>query len=59
MTFYLYDELRDVSPESKHIGTLGITSILEHEYGLFIGLVQYLILMRSIDSMRASRPLAI
>ena len=25
------NELRIVSPESKHIGTLGITSIIEHE----------------------------
>ena len=31
-------ELRTVSPESKHTGTLGITSILEHEYELPIGL---------------------
>ena len=26
------DELRTVSPESKHIGTLGITSMLEYKY---------------------------
>ena len=26
------------SPESKHIGTLGLTSIIEHAYGLSIGL---------------------
>jgi hypothetical protein len=34
------DELRlgTVSPESKHIGTLGITSMLEHKYELLIGL---------------------
>ena len=32
------DELRIVSPESKHIGTPGITSILEHGYELLIGL---------------------
>jgi hypothetical protein len=29
--------LRIVSPESKHIGTPGITSILEHMYELLIG----------------------
>ena len=28
----IIDELRTVSPESKHIGTLGITSALEHKY---------------------------
>jgi hypothetical protein len=33
----LSDELRIVSPESKHLGTLGITSIIEHEYELLIG----------------------
>jgi hypothetical protein len=32
------DELRIVSPESKHTGTLGITSILEHKYELLIRL---------------------
>jgi len=32
------DELRIVSPESKHAGTLGITSILEHKYELLIRL---------------------
>ena len=31
-------ELRFVSPESKHLGTIGLTSILEHEYELLIGL---------------------
>jgi hypothetical protein len=31
-------ELRIVSPESKHLGTIGLTSILEHEYELLIGL---------------------
>jgi hypothetical protein len=31
------NELIIVSPESKHIGTLGITSIIEHEYELLIG----------------------
>ena len=30
------DELRTVSPESKHVGTLGITSMLEHKYELLI-----------------------
>jgi hypothetical protein len=30
--------LRIVSPESKHIGTPGMTSILEHQYELLIGL---------------------
>jgi hypothetical protein len=50
------DELRTFSPESKHTGTLGITSMLEHKYELPIGLVQYWILMRSIASMRDSRP---
>lgn len=32
------NELRFVSPESKHIGTLGITSILGHLYDIHIGL---------------------
>jgi hypothetical protein len=32
------NELRVVSPESKHIGTLGVTSIIEHEYELLIEL---------------------
>jgi hypothetical protein len=32
------DELRIVSPESKHTGTLGMTSILEHKYELLIRL---------------------
>lgn len=34
------DELRlgTVSPESKHIGTLGITSFFEHTYELLISL---------------------
>jgi hypothetical protein len=32
------DGLRTVSPESKHIGTLGIASMLEHKYELLIGL---------------------
>jgi hypothetical protein len=31
-------ELRIVSPESKHVGTIGLTSLLEHEYELLIGL---------------------
>ena len=31
------NELRTVSPESKHIGTLGITSILGHLYDILIG----------------------
>ena len=39
--FIFDDELRTFSPESKHIGTLGITSALEHKYELLIGLVQY------------------
>ena len=30
--------LRIVSPESRHIGTPGFTSILEHQYELLIGL---------------------
>jgi hypothetical protein len=30
--------LKIVSPESKHIGTPGITSILEHGYELLTGL---------------------
>jgi len=33
------DELRIVSPESKHTGTLGMTSILEHKYELLIRLL--------------------
>jgi hypothetical protein len=32
------DALRIVSPESKHTGTLGMTSILEHKYELLIRL---------------------
>ena len=32
------NKLRTVSPESKHIGTLGITSILEHKYESLIRL---------------------
>ena len=32
------DELRIISPEAKHIGTPGITSIIEHGYELLIGL---------------------
>ena len=35
------NELRIVSPESKHIGTLGITSILEHVYELLVFLLWY------------------
>jgi len=31
------DELRIASPESKHIGTFGLTSMLEHKYELLIG----------------------
>jgi hypothetical protein len=42
-------ELTIISPESKHIGTLGITSIIEHGYELFT-LLQDLDLMRfSLD----------
>jgi hypothetical protein len=29
-------KLKIVSPESKHIGTLGITSLIEHVYELLI-----------------------
>lgn len=36
--FICNNELKIVSPESKHIGTLGITSMLEHKYELLIGL---------------------
>ena len=49
------DELRIFSPESKHIGTPGITSFIEHRYKLLVGLLQFYILMRSIALMRASR----
>ena len=31
------DELRIVSPESKHIGTSGIISLIEHAYDLLTG----------------------
>lgn len=48
-------ELRIFSPESKHIGTPGITSFIEHRYKLLVGLLQFYILTRSIASMRASR----
>ena len=34
-----HNELNIVSPESKHIGTLGITSILEHVYELLVCLL--------------------
>jgi hypothetical protein len=36
--FMFIDELRSVSPESKHIGTLGFTSILDLVYELLIRL---------------------
>jgi hypothetical protein len=47
-------ELTIISPESKHIGTLGITSIIEHGYELFT-LLQDSDLMRFIVSMMPSR----
>jgi hypothetical protein len=33
------NELRFVSPESKHTGTLGITSIMEHMYEFLVWLL--------------------
>jgi hypothetical protein len=35
------NELMIVSPESKHVGTLGMTSIIEHMYELLIELLQH------------------
>ncbi len=50
-------ELRIVSPESRHIGTLEMTSFHEHMYSMSFSSDSYSIgfLMRSIASMRASR----
>ena len=44
--------LTTVSPESKHIGTLGLTSIIEHGYDLITGLsysIQTLMRIHSLD----------
>ena len=44
--------LTTVSPESKHIGTLGLTSIIEHGYALVTGLsysIQTLMHIHSLD----------
>ena len=35
-------ELRAISPESKHIGTFGLTSYIEHVYEYHQALLQYL-----------------
>jgi hypothetical protein len=43
------DELMIVRPESKHIGTLGITSMIEHMYVPIGYLVQILMPSHSLD----------
>jgi hypothetical protein len=40
-TMIAHNELMIVSPESKHIGTRGMTSIIEHTYELLIELSQH------------------
>lgn len=54
--FTLDNQLRIVSPESKHIGTPGVTSILMHLYNILIGFPYGIYLLICFTgSTRASR----